>query len=199
MQHRVLAAATIAGALWAHGTAAACNVIGPYLGTGPQLPLGCPLHVYFSGPVPISGVPYVPMVTAMRGAGYVDVTGAISTTPDALQVEQTFVPCPRGFQLPPEHRIESYGHFAVSLKSVQVGDQIGLDTGWLAGIAIVAAAPCAASIAPMPACIDMVPCPGDDPPFDDGSGSSGCHAAAGGGLGAGAALLGLRRRARRRR
>jgi hypothetical protein len=195
MQHRILAAATIAGALWAHGTAAACDLSGPYLGTGPQLPLGCPFHVY-SGSGVMPGAPFTPVVTTMRATGYVDVTGTVNTTDDELQVEQTFVPCNGGFQPQPQRNTEPYRHFAISLKNVQVGDQIGVGIGWLTGIAIVAAGPCAASIAPMPACIEMSPCFGE-PPFDDVIDSPGCHAA-GGSLWAGAALLGLRRRARRR-
>lgn len=197
MQHRILAAATIAGALWAHGTAAACDLSGPYLGTGPRLPLGCPLHVY-SGPGPRPGAPFAPMVTTLRSAGYVDVTGAVNPTVEELQVEQTFLPCSGSFQPPPQHNMEPYSHFAISLQNVQVGDQIGVGTGWLTGIAIVAAGPCATPVAPMPACTEDSPCFGD-PPFDDVIDSPGCHAAGGGSLWAGAALLGLRRRARRRR
>jgi hypothetical protein len=191
--HRILAVISIAGALWAREAAASCNLAGPYLGTGPQLPLGCPLHVY-GGP---SMDVLTPTVTVLRGGTYVDATGTYTMNLVDLQVERTITDCTGSFTNT-QRVSEPYEHLAIPPINVQVGEQIGFGRGWFIGIAIVAAGTCPAPIVPMPTCTDMNPC-FDEPPFEDFGPGGGCQARGGSGLGAGAALLGLLGRARRRR
>ena len=195
-QRRLLVVLAIAGGLWAPREAAAtCDLDGPFLGTGPALPLGCPLHVY-TAPMP----PQIARtVTALRGGAYVDVTGAGTTEIVQLATERSFLDC----ELQPlstQQGVEAFDHYAIQPTGVAVGERIGFGSGWLGGIEIVAAGPCAAPIVPMPACTEIREC-FSPPPFESFE-SSGCAAGGGGGLASGLLLLGLIRRigrARRRR
>jgi hypothetical protein len=192
-QRRLLIVLAIAGGLWAPRDAAArCELTGPYLGTGPQLPLGCPLHVYI---VTLPG--FVRQVTVLRGGAYVDVTGTATPEHVELLVERTFVDC---FQQAgtPQKTLEPFDLWALQPAGVTVGERVGFGAGWVGGIEIVAAGPCAAPIPPMPACTEVAPECGRPPPFED-FGPGGCDARGGGGLLAGLALLGLIRRGPRRR
>src|SRR5690606_29017586 len=81
----------IAAGLWAPRDAAAfCQAPGPYFGTGRELPLGCPVHVYQGLG---TGSPARTMITVLRGAEYVDVTGVVDMTVQELELERTFVDC----------------------------------------------------------------------------------------------------------
>ncbi len=196
-QRRILIVLALAGVLRAPREAAACQASGPYLGTGPQLPLGCPLHVYV-GFAPGSEV--IRKVTVLRGGMYVDVTGTVMPQPWDLLVDRTFVDC----QLQPirtDQFREPYQRFAILPQGVAVGERIGFGTGWFGGIEIVAAGPCAAPIEPRPSCTEVPPCGFPPPPPFESFESNGCGAGAAGGGGAaaiGLALLGLARRRRRR-
>ena len=192
--HRFLAVLAITGGLlWAPRDAAAvCDVSGPFLGTGPKLPLGCPLHVYG---MPRFDAPLSPMITVMRAGSYVDATGAFTRDEAQISATQTFLDC----QLQPTSTTQSlntYQHFSITPRDVQVGELIGFGRGWFGGIEIAPAGPCAAPILPRPACTEMQFC-GGPPPFEDFE-SGGC-ATGGGGLAIGLLLLGLCAPRRRRR
>jgi MYXO-CTERM domain-containing protein len=192
--HRILVVLAITLGLWAPREAAArCSLFGPYLGTGPQLPQGCPLHVYMML-VPGGGIPR--QVTVLRGGQYVDVTGAAIPEPTQLRVKHVFTDC--GGVERTQESMESYDRWEIQPVGVNVGERIGLGSGWVGGIEIVAPAACPAPLVPMPSCTDLGFC-NVPPPFED-FGPGGC--AAGGGAGAaiglaGLALLGRRRRRRR--
>lgn len=199
--HLLLAVLAFTVALWAPRDAAAqCDLSGPYLGTGPKLPQGCPLYV-FRNERPFPGSPPTtrpPSVTVQRGSQYVDVTGSPVFELTPVMVERTLVDC----QLQPvntNRESELFQRWEIQPAGVQVGELIGIGSGWFGGIEIVASGPCAAPIVPQLACTDNLGC-FEPPPFDDSFNPSGC-AARGGGLGAGLALLGLgligRRRGRR--
>jgi MYXO-CTERM domain-containing protein len=208
--HLFLAVLAITVVLWAPRDAAAlCDLAGPYLGTGPRLPQGCPLHIFRSDMPLFPGNPpptRPPSVTVQRGSQYVDVTGSPQLELTTLMVERTIVDC----QLQPINvNRESllFQRWAVQPVGVQVGELIGIGNGWFGGIEIVESEPCAAPITPQLACAESLGC-FEPPPFDESFNSSGCAArgaGAGGGLPAGLALLGLaligrrpRRRQRRR-
>lgn len=196
--YRFLAVFAITGSLWAPRDAAAfCDVTGPYLGTGPKLPLGCPLHIYglsrFDSPIS-------PMITVLRNGSYIDATGSFMQTQVQLQVTRTFVDC----QLRPastSQTLDTYQRYAITPKDVQEGELIGYGSGWFGGIEIGPPGPCAAPIDPQPACTDVPFC-GGPPPFDDFESDS-CAAGGGSAGSAGfaiaALLLGLRAPRRRRR
>jgi len=196
MPHRLLLVLAITGLLWAPRDAAAlCEAAGPYLGTGPQLPRGCPLHVYV-GPSPAPPM-FAPRLFALRSGAYVDVTGSSTSTLVEIEVAETFVNC-EGVVGGTQKVFQGYQHLELTPTSdVQVGEEVGFDRGWFTGIKIVAAAPCAAPIVPMPACTDAPFC-GREPPFETFE-PGGCAAGGAGGLAIGLALLGPLRRARRRR
>jgi hypothetical protein len=196
--HRLLAVLVIAGALWAPREAAAfCDISGPYLGTGSQLPLGCPFHVYGSLVPPPSSGTLIPTITVLRNGTYVDVTGAYTSDTLDLPVTRTFVDC-RGNPTTTVPSLETYQHFAIPPLNVQVGEEIGFGRNWFIGIKIVAAATCPAPLVPMPVCMEVQQCfPGG--PFGDDVVDNGCQARGGAGLAAGAALLALLRWAPRRR
>lgn len=197
--HRFLAVLAITGSLWAPRDAAAfCDVSGPYLGTGPKLPLGCPLYIYGLGRF---DTPFAPEITVLRGGSYVAATGAYTREDALLQVTRTFVDC----QFQPVNTMQSsdqYQRYAIVPKDVQVGELVGYGRGWFGGIEIGPAGPCAAPIVPQPTCTDAPICGGGFPPFDDVE-QGGC--AAGGGsagsasLAIAALLLGLCAPRRRRR
>jgi hypothetical protein len=196
----VVLAIAVAGVLQAPREAAACESLGPYLGTATELPLGCPLVVY-AGTTPEPDK--LRQITALRGGAYVDVTGAVTQGLTQLLVERTFVDCQLQVLRVDQTR-ESFLRLEIYPQGVSVGERIGLGIGWFGGIEIVPAGACAAPIEPRPACTSVPPCGGFPlPPFDDES--AGCAAgggAAGGGAAGGAALgalgLLLRGRARRR-
>jgi hypothetical protein len=201
-QHRILVVLAIAGGLCVPRDAAAfCELFGPYLGTGPQLPRGCPLHVY-SLPAP-PGVPTppqspAPMITVLRNGTYIDATGAYNTTNTNLLVEMAFTDC-EGSVTNMTRMSTPYQHFEILTKAdVQVGEQIGFGRGWFTGIEIAAAGACPAPVLPTPACTEMPFCM-PPPPFDDFESGGGCAAGGGGGLAIGLALLGAIRWAPRRR
>jgi len=177
-------ALALAGALGARDAAAQCFVSGPYLGTGPKLPLGCPVHLY----VGLTPTPFAPRLTVLRNGQYVDATGPINQTQASLTVMRTFDSC-NGASGATTTTLESFQHYTIPPLNVQVGEEIGVGSGWFTGITITAAASCAAPIEPMPACAEIQPC-FKEPPFDSFE-SNGCAARGGGGLPAGAALLGL--------
>jgi hypothetical protein len=201
-QRRIFVVLAIAGAgvLQAPREAAACESLGPYLGTGPELPLGCPLVVYTSI-TPESDK--IRQVTALRGGSYVDVTGAFNQVTTTLLVETTFVDCQLQVLRVAQSR-ESFLRFEIYPQGVSVGERIGLGAGWFGGIEITPAGACAAPVEPRPACALVPPCGMfPQPPFDDFE-SNGCGAGGGaaGGAALGAALglvlLGPARRRRRR-
>jgi MYXO-CTERM domain-containing protein len=195
--HRWLVALVVAGGLAVPRAAESCQLFGPYLGTGAQLPLGCPIHVYaqLNSPTDLS-----PKLTVLRDGAYVDATGASNIETVTLAVDRTFAAC-AGSPGTTTRTFDPYQHYAIVPKSVSVGDQIGIGTGWIIGIQIAAAAPCPAPAPPTLACTEVQPC-FDEPPFGDFvEEDSGC-AAGGGGPAGGLVLLGLvalRRRAHRRR
>jgi MYXO-CTERM domain-containing protein len=183
--HRIFAALALvlAGGLWEARDAAACEDGATYLGTGPQLPLGCPLHVY-SLPGPFDS--FAPTITVLRGGRYLNATGAIDQDIAQLTVERSVNSCsPTNF--PPIRNIEPIPHFAIMPEDVSVGEAIGIGDTWLYGIQIVAAAPCAPPVQPVPSCVERGPCFFDQPVED--LDSVGC--AAGGGAPGGLALVGL--------
>jgi MYXO-CTERM domain-containing protein len=192
--YRLLAVLAITAGLWAPRDAAAfCEVSGPYLGTGPKLPLGCPLHVYSA---PRFDTPFMPRITVLRGGNYVDATGQIMSDSVQISVITTFVDC----QLQPTHMAGSlnmFQHNSIVPQNVQVGELIGFGTGWFGGIEIAPAGTCAAPILPQPTCTEVPFC-GGPPPFDDFE-QSDCSASSGGGLAMGLLLLGLWAPRRRRR
>jgi hypothetical protein len=196
-RHRFLAVLAITGGLWAPRDAAAfCDLSGPYLGTGPKLPLGCPLHVY-SLPRFDAPSPPMPMITVIRGGSYVDATGAVTRTDVQLRVARTFLDC----RLQPTNTMQSnetYQRYNIVPKDVQVGELIGFGSGWFGGIEILPAGTCPAPIDPQPACTEPPPFCGGPQPIDD-IGQDGCAAAGGGGLALGLLLLGLCAPRRRRR
>ena len=193
--HRFLAVLAITGGLWAPRDAAAfCDVSGPFLGTGPKLPQGCPLHVYG---MPRFDAPLSPMITVMRAGSYVDATGAVTMSDVQLRVVRTFVDC----QLQPTSTMQAdelFRRYSIVPRNVQVGELIGFGSGWFGGIEIAPAGTCAAPIAPQPTCTEMPFCD-RPPPFDDSFEPSGCAAGGGGGLAIGLVLLGLCAPRRRRR
>lgn len=191
-------ALAVAGVLQAPRVAAACESLGPYLGSGTELPLGCPVYVYIST---TTGSEIERRVTVLRGGAYVDVTG--TTLHDTVQIliDRTFLDC--DLQVLRSDQIQTtFARFALYPQGVSVGERIGLGTGWFGGIEIVPAGACPAPVEPKPACTSVPPCGGfPHPPFDDFE-SNGCAAGGGaaGGTALGAALgLLLRGRARRRR
>jgi uncharacterized protein (TIGR03382 family) len=193
-----LALALAAGLAAPREAAATCDLTGPYLGTGAQLPLGCPAHVY----VQLSPqTDFWPKLTVLRSGVYVDATGTSTTDLATLTVNRMFIGCPGSPDMTAQ-TLEDYQHHAILPKSVSVGEQIGFGTGWLIGIEIVAAAPCPAAVPPTLTCTELAPC-FKEPPFGDFvDENSGCAAGGGGGPASGLGLLGLvalRRRARRRR
>jgi MYXO-CTERM domain-containing protein len=204
--HLLLAVLAITVALGAPRDAAAqCDLAGPYLGTGPRLPQGCPLYLFRSDMPLFPGNPpptRPPVVTVQRGGQYLDVTGSPVFELTSIVVERTLVDC----QLQPvnmNRASELYQRWEIQPAGVQVGDQIGIGNGWFSGIEIVPSGPCAPPITPQLACTDSLGC-FEPPPFSDDFIDSGdCTARGGGGLGAGLALLGLaligRGRRRRRR
>jgi hypothetical protein len=184
----LLVALAIAGVLGASREAAACDLFGPYFGTGPQLPLGCPVHVYRS---PVAG-PVGPLrISTLRAGAYVDVTGGVDRMDDGFTVERTLLDC-QLHVLQRADEYEAYDHYTIQLVDVQVGEQIGAGTGWLNGIEIVPAGACAPTVQPRLACTDVPPC-GLPPRFEDLEPGGGCAARRGGGLWFGLALLGLLR------
>jgi hypothetical protein len=221
----LLVVLVIVGGLWAPRDAAAthkvvrCRAEGPYLGTGPQLPLGCPLVAYSlyvdfllqAGHLAEPFDPYDPRITVLRNGVYQDVTGTVAMELVTLPVTHTSLDCQNNF-LGTEQLLERYWIHSLSPKGVRVGERIGLGSGWLNGIEIVKKGPCAAPVAPMPACTDMridcappplepppAPVPEPDPEPVDGGEPGGCAARGGGGLLIGLSLLGLIRRGPRRR
>jgi hypothetical protein len=195
--HRFLAVLAITGGLlWAPRDATAlCDVSGPFLGTGPKLPLGCPFHVYGASAT-MNPSPFSPVITVLRGGSYVDATGAFTRDEVQISATQTFLDC----QLQPTNTVQSlntYQHFSITPRDVQVGELIGFGRGWFGGIEIAPAGPCAAPILPRPACTEMQLC-GGPPPFEDFE-SGGCATGGGGGLAIGLLLLGLCAPHRRRR
>lgn len=200
--HRILAALAFALALasgpWARD-AAACEVTETYLGTGAQLPLGCPLHVYMSSAAPDTRPP---PITALRGGVNVNVNGTVSSETLDLLITQSLPTCLPDGSMTMISVPAPFTHHAITLAGVTPGDAIGLGSQWLAGIQIVAAAPCPAPVVPAPACMEQRPCFFDDLPPDFIDSSESC--AAGGGAPGGLALLAvaalvLARRAPRRR
>lgn len=188
-----------AGVLQAPREAAACEALGPYLGTGAELPIGCPVFVYTSL---TSGSDIERRVTALRGGAYVDVTGTVLQEVVQVTIDRTFLDC--ALQILRTDQVQTtFARHALYPQGVSEGERVGVGTGWFGGIQIVPAGTCPAPIAPAPACTSLPPCGGPLPPFGDDT-PDGC-AAGGGPAGApalGAALgllLLLRGRARRRR
>jgi len=183
--HRIFAALALvlAGGLWEARDAAACELGAMYLGTGAQLPLGCPLHVY-AMPGPFDSLP--PTITVLRDGRYEDATGPIAEDITQLTIERSFNSCSPN-NSPPIRNIEPIPHFAIMPEDVRVGEAIGVGREWLYGIEIVAAAPCAPPVLPVPSCVERGPCVFEGP-FEDID-SVGC--AAGGGAPSGLALVGL--------
>ncbi len=196
---RTLAVLAIAGAgvLQAPREAAACEALGPYLGTGAELPLGCPVFVYTSL---MSGSDVERRVTALRGGAYVDVTGTVLQDVVQVLIDRTFLDC--DLQVLRADQVQTtFARHALYPQGVSEGERVGVGTGWFGGIQIVAAGTCPAPIAPAPACTSVPPCGGPLPPFIDDTPDD---CAAGGGpagapvIGAALGLL-LYGRARRRR
>lgn len=192
-QRQLLVVLAITVGLWAPREAAAlCEAPGPFLGTGPQLPLGCPVHVYFSffGGGPQMGPP---RLTVLRDGAYVELSGDPFSEPKNLRVEETIIDCQLRV-ISMATSTQTFEHLAITPIGVAVGDRIGVGEGWLVGIEVVAAGPCAPAIEPQIQCTQTPSC--FEPPFDDLPHES-CAASPGGGLLIGLALLGLRRRRRR--
>jgi MYXO-CTERM domain-containing protein len=194
---RLLVVLAITLSLWApRGAAAFCQSPGPYLGIGPQLPLGCPVHVYWS-PIGIGpgGPMQPPRVTTLRNGTYVDASGFVNVASAALTVHETFVDCELRVQRMTTD-LQPFEHLTIGVTGVAVGDQIGIGTGWLGGIEIVPAGPCTEPTLPKIECTTSPPC-FEPPPFESFE-SNGCSAGAGAAPGAGLlialALLGRRRR-----
>lgn len=200
---RIFLALAIAGGLLApRGAEAACELLGPYLGVGLQLPQGCPFHVFSrSDPFGPTGPVLPPEVTVLRNGQYITVSRTPMQGIVTLTVDRTFVDCQQNV-IRTDKTSEPIEHYSMQLENVAVGERVGYGRGWFGGIEIVPPGPCAAPILPMPACIDQPFCGGGGPPFEDFE-SNGCAARGGAGAAAGLVLLGLlalapRRRRRRR-
>jgi hypothetical protein len=128
----------------------------------------------------------------LRGGAYIDVSGVPISEPADLRVEETFIDCQ--FRVTSmSTNFQPYEHLSITPMGVQVGDRVGVGDGWLDGIEIVAAGPCAPAIEPKIQCTQPPPCnqiPIDTVPIES------CAASPGGGLWIGLALLGLLRRRR---
>jgi MYXO-CTERM domain-containing protein len=199
---RIFLALALAGGLLApRGAEAACELLGPYLGVGPQLPQTCPFYV-FSRSEPLGpGVPTMPPeVTVLRNGQYVSIGRGLMQDIMMVPVDRTFLDCQQNV-IRTDRTQEPLERFTMQLDNVAVGERVGYGRGWFGGIEIVAPGPCAAPILPMPACVEQPFC-GGSPPFDDFE-PNGCAARGGAGPAAGLVLLGLlaltpRRRRRRR-
>ena len=190
-QRRIVLAALAIGLLGPRDAAAGCETLGPYLGTGLELPLGCPLHVYAA-----LSPSFVPQVTVLRNGAYVNATGAVTMQPVQLQVERTFFDCALQTQST-QTAPALFDRWELRPSGVQVGERVGIGSGWFGGIEIKPAGPCAAPIEPKPSCSQPAMCP-SEPPFESFEPGS-CSARRPGGLLTGLVLLGLVPLARRRR